>query len=110
VFEAEARLLQSRGHEVLRRTRDNASVAQLHPVRLAQRTVWNHEVFRELRTLIRGSRPSVMHYTTRCPWFPQRLTTRLMRNFSRLWERSTTADSYVRAGCSFAMATYVSCV
>jgi glycosyltransferase involved in cell wall biosynthesis len=61
VFEAEARLLQAHGHEVLRFTRDNSTVGQLHPLQLAQRTLWNHEVYRELRALIRKTRPSVMH-------------------------------------------------
>lgn len=61
VFEAEARLLQAHGHEVLQFTRDNSTVGQLHPFQLALRTLWNHEVFRELRALIRSQRPHVMH-------------------------------------------------
>lgn len=61
VFEAEAHLLEAHGHEVTRFTRHNSAVAELHPLRVAQKTLWNHEVFRELRALIRRVRPAVMH-------------------------------------------------
>ncbi|HWN17731.1 MAG TPA: glycosyltransferase family 4 protein [Gemmatimonadales bacterium] len=67
VFEAEARLLQDHGHEVLRFTRDNSTVGQLRQLQLVQRTLWNQEVFRELRALIRKTRPSVMHVHNTLP-------------------------------------------
>lgn len=67
VFEAEARLLQVHGQEVFQFTRDNSTVGQLHQLQLAQRTLWNQEVYRELRALIRRKRPSVMHVHNTLP-------------------------------------------
>jgi len=61
VFEAEARLLQAHGHEVIRFTKHNEEVTRLPQLQLAQRTLWNQEVYRELRSFVRVNRPDVMH-------------------------------------------------
>src|SRR5262249_39075649 len=66
-FAAEAQLLESRGHEVLRFTRHNDAVAGMSRLSVACKTCWNREVHRELRELIRSHRPEVMHCTNTFP-------------------------------------------
>ena len=67
VFADEGRLLESRGHEVLRYTADNRAVASMSRVKLAWRTIWNSHSYREVRKLVRQSRPDVMHCTNTFP-------------------------------------------
>jgi glycosyltransferase involved in cell wall biosynthesis len=67
VFEEEAQLLESRGHEVLRYTAHNDAIDALPRVTLALRTIWNHRVHTELRELIGRTRPAVMHVHNTLP-------------------------------------------
>ncbi|MBX6740946.1 MAG: glycosyltransferase family 4 protein [Acetobacteraceae bacterium] len=60
-FAAEASLLEARGHEVDRFTLHNDAVVRLDMATLATKTIWNREVYRELRRRIRERRPAVMH-------------------------------------------------
>lgn len=60
-FAAEASLLEAHGHEVDRFTLHNDTVARLDKASLAAKTIWNGEVYRELRKRIRERRPAVMH-------------------------------------------------
>lgn len=66
-FEAEAALLESRGHSVVRYTLHNDAVARMHPLTVAGKTMWNRSANRELRELIRVERPDVMHCTNTFP-------------------------------------------
>jgi glycosyltransferase involved in cell wall biosynthesis len=66
-FAAEARLLESRGHEVLRYELDNETIKQMRGWSVAARALWNRASYRELRDLIRRERPSVMHCTNTFP-------------------------------------------
>jgi glycosyltransferase involved in cell wall biosynthesis len=61
VFQAEARLLESRGNEVVRYTKHNDQVAQLGRASLARITIWNGDTYREVRALLRRERPEVVH-------------------------------------------------
>jgi glycosyltransferase involved in cell wall biosynthesis len=67
VFSDEAALLESRGHEVLRYTMHNNTIAGMNRLRLAWRTLWNSQSYREVRGLIRRERPDVMHCTNTFP-------------------------------------------
>src|SRR5918995_7060232 len=67
VFAAEAALLESHGHRVLRYRVHNDQVAGMDPVTLAGSTVWNRSTHRELRTLIRQERPQVAHFHNTLP-------------------------------------------
>jgi glycosyltransferase involved in cell wall biosynthesis len=67
VFAAEAGLLEARDHRVLRYTMHNDQVSGLNPLTLAKATVWNGEVYRELRALMRGERPQVAHFHNTFP-------------------------------------------
>lgn len=67
VFAAESDLLQSRGHRVLRYALHNDSVTAMSRPELARATVWNGEVYRELRDLIRRERPQVAHFHNTLP-------------------------------------------
>src|SRR5438874_1303757 len=66
-FEDEARLLESRGHRVLRYTVHNDAIEQMGKVTVARRCLWNSRAYRELRDLLRRERPDVMHCTNLFP-------------------------------------------
>ena len=63
----EARLLESRGHEVVRYTAHNDQVSSLSKLTLAQRTIWNQKSFRELRSVIAQHRPHIVHVHNTLP-------------------------------------------
>ncbi|MGD0901127.1 MAG: glycosyltransferase [Thermoguttaceae bacterium] len=66
-FAAEAGMLESRGHEVLRYTLHNDAIGQMGRLAVAARTLWNRQSYRRLRDLIRAHRPAVMHCTNTFP-------------------------------------------
>lgn len=66
-FGQEVRLLQSRGHEVVRYTKHNDEVREIGRLAAARRTVWNRDTYRELRELFRMHRPDVVHFTNTFP-------------------------------------------
>jgi len=66
-FEDEARLLESRGHEVVRYTLHNDAINEMGRVGIAVRTVWNHRVYRELREIMASSAPELVHFTNTFP-------------------------------------------
>jgi glycosyltransferase involved in cell wall biosynthesis len=63
----EARLLESRGHEVVWYTAHNDQVSSLSKLTLAQRTVWNQKTYRELRSVIAQHRPHIAHVHNTLP-------------------------------------------
>ena len=63
----EARLLESRGHEVVRYTAHNDQVSSLSKLTLAQRTIWNQNTYRELRSVIAQHRPHIVHVHNTLP-------------------------------------------
>jgi glycosyltransferase involved in cell wall biosynthesis len=67
VFACEASLLESNGHQVVRYTQHNDSVAGMPLVKLAAKTVWNRSTYRELRQVIRRERPDVCHFHNTFP-------------------------------------------
>jgi glycosyltransferase involved in cell wall biosynthesis len=66
-FAAEARMLEDRGHEVIRYTLHNDAIDDMRRWDVARRTVWNPEVYHTLRRLIRHERPDVVHTTNTFP-------------------------------------------
>jgi glycosyltransferase involved in cell wall biosynthesis len=67
IFTTESALLESYGHEVLRYTLSNDQIATTNPLKLAQKTLWNSDVYRELRSLIRQEKPQVTHFHNTFP-------------------------------------------
>ncbi len=67
VFADEGALLEARGHQVVRYTAHNDRIAGMRAPVLAQVTVWNRAVYRELRAFIRKERPAVMHFQNTFP-------------------------------------------
>lgn len=61
VFEEEAGLLESRGHQVTRYLASNDRIEEIGHATLAKETLWNSEAYRELRGAIHRERPDVMH-------------------------------------------------
>ena len=66
-FAAEASLLESHGHHVLRFIRHNDTINRMGRFEVARRTIWNSDTFHELRELIRRERPAVIHCTNVFP-------------------------------------------
>ena len=66
-FEAEARVLEENGHEVVRYTVHNDAIRDMGRLAVAGKTLWNRTTYRELRSLIRRERPDVMHCTNTFP-------------------------------------------
>jgi glycosyltransferase involved in cell wall biosynthesis len=61
VVRAESALLSARGHTVVPFVRDNRDIGGMMAGRLAAMTLWNREVYRELRQLIRRHAPLAVH-------------------------------------------------
>lgn len=62
VFLAEASLLESYGHRVVRYSTHNDRVAGTNRLALAGNTLWNSSTYQELRALMRRERPRVAHF------------------------------------------------
>lgn len=63
----ETALLESNGHEVVNFTLDNDDIVGMNPLVLAKNTLWNHQVYRDLRKLIREQKPQVAHFHNTFP-------------------------------------------
>ncbi len=67
VFQDESRLLEAHGHEVLRFTMDNRSIRDASRWKVAGQALWNPSAYREIRGLIRRTRPALLHCTNYFP-------------------------------------------
>lgn len=67
IFAAESELLESRGHRVVRFVLHNERVEEMSRAELARKTVWNADVYRELRELIREENIEVAHFQNTFP-------------------------------------------
>lgn len=67
VFTAESSLLEERGHGVLRYMTHNDRIEGTSSVELARSTLWNGQVYREVRALIRAGRPRIVHFHNTFP-------------------------------------------
>src|ERR1700722_9423408 len=66
-FAAEARLLEERGHPVVRYTLHNDAIDGMSKLTVAGKTLWNAHVYHEVRQLIRRERPRLLHCTNIFP-------------------------------------------
>ncbi|HEY9653846.1 MAG TPA: glycosyltransferase [Coleofasciculaceae cyanobacterium] len=67
IWATESALLESYGHEVLRYTVDNDGIKGMNPLLLAKNTVWNSDIYRDLRSLIREQKPQIAHFHNTLP-------------------------------------------
>jgi len=67
VFEAEAALLESRGHRLERFTLDNGDLREHNPIAMAAATVWNARTYRALRQMCRRTQADVVHFHNTFP-------------------------------------------
>jgi glycosyltransferase involved in cell wall biosynthesis len=67
IFDTEASLLASHGHEVIRHTVHNDAVKEMGQLQVAAATVWNTQSYRELRELARREKPDVAHFHNTFP-------------------------------------------
>lgn len=67
IFEAEAALLEAYGHHVLRYTLHNDQIEGMSTLDRVQSTLWNRQVYRELRDLIHRLQPEVAHFHNTFP-------------------------------------------
>jgi glycosyltransferase involved in cell wall biosynthesis len=68
-FEDEAKLLESRGHEVIRYTTHNDSIKDRGLLSVAAKTLWNKESAEHLACLVKQHRPHVLHAVNTFPLF-----------------------------------------
>lgn len=67
VFAAETSLLEAKRHQVIRYTIHNDAITHMDSLQLARATVWNQEIYRELRQLLRQEKPHVVHFHNSFP-------------------------------------------
>jgi glycosyltransferase involved in cell wall biosynthesis len=67
IVEAEAQLLQERGHDVHFFTMHNDQVERMSQSSLAKATLWNTAAYREISTVIRVEKPDVAHFHNTFP-------------------------------------------
>ena len=68
VFEVEAELLRSQGHEVHKFVRRNDEFSGLETIAVAGGTIWNRSAARAIAELVRDERADVVHFHN---WLPQ---------------------------------------
>ncbi|MGF1542025.1 MAG: glycosyltransferase family 4 protein [Pleurocapsa sp.] len=67
IFATEADLLESYGHKVYRYQMDNHQLKQMNPLTLTKATLWNSQVYQEIRTLITEIKPQIAHFHNTFP-------------------------------------------
>lgn len=67
IFETEANLLESYGHQVIRYTTHNDSISKMNPISLARASFWNDRSYNELRVLIQQQKPQIAHFHNTFP-------------------------------------------
>jgi len=67
VFAAEAELLESHGHDILRYSVHNDTLNHLSRMAMARLTLWNDAIYHELLDLFRQARPDVAHFHNTFP-------------------------------------------
>ena len=67
VFEAETRLLESRGHEVLRYVDDNERIGRWSTVPAGVSAVWSRTAYRRIREIVRREKPEIVHFHNTLP-------------------------------------------
>lgn len=61
VFSQETALLRAHGHEVLQLTASNHHLREISRLRAAANTIWNREVYWQVKQLLAEQRPDVIH-------------------------------------------------
>lgn len=67
IFETEAKLLESYGHQVIQHTIHNDRINNMSSLALAKATFWNSQIYQELRTLIKQEKPQIAHFHNTFP-------------------------------------------
>ncbi|BAU66919.1 glycosyl transferase group 1 [Stanieria sp. NIES-3757] len=67
IFNTEVNLLHSRGHEVWCYTLNNDQIRKINLLELTKRTLWNGEVYQQLRALVRQEKPDLAHFHNTFP-------------------------------------------
>ena len=69
LFEDEVKLLESKGHDVVRHTAHSDSITKRELLKVAAGTLWSRKSYRELTKLIQEIRPDVIHSVNTFPLF-----------------------------------------
>jgi glycosyltransferase involved in cell wall biosynthesis len=67
VFQSESELLEENGHQVWRYTLTNDRIGEMSSLSLLGKTLWNHQVYRELRSLIHQEQIQIAHFHNTFP-------------------------------------------
>ena len=66
-YAAESGLLEANGCKVLRYTLHNRQIQGMNPLMLAQATLWNKQVYRNLREIMKREHPKIAHFQNTFP-------------------------------------------
>lgn len=67
VFQAESDLLKSNGQQVWHYTLNNEQIGEMSAIALLGKTLWNQQVYRELRSLIQKQQIQIAHFHNTFP-------------------------------------------
>lgn len=67
VFQAEADLLEARGHQVIRYVDDNDRINRITSVPTSATAVWSRAAYRRIRSIVRAERPDIVHFHNTFP-------------------------------------------
>jgi glycosyltransferase involved in cell wall biosynthesis len=67
VFETEASMLESEGHEVLRCTISNSEIRNTNSLRVATETFWSQSSYARIRNIVETFQPAVVHFHNTFP-------------------------------------------
>jgi glycosyltransferase involved in cell wall biosynthesis len=67
VYQAEAMLLEASGHQIYRYNLHNNQIPQMSAISIMAKTLWNQQVYQELRSLIRKEQIQIAHFHNTFP-------------------------------------------
>lgn len=67
VFKAESEMLEVNGNKIYHYTLNNDRIAEMSSFKILRKTLWNHQVYGEIRTLIRKERIHIAHFHNTFP-------------------------------------------
>ena len=67
IFNTESNLLEERGHYVKRYTLHNDQIKGMNSLALAKKTLWNSQVYQEMKALVQREKPDIVHFHNTFP-------------------------------------------
>ena len=67
VFAAESSLLKNNGHTVVEYTDHNDRIANLKNISIAFQTIWSHQSYKKLTSMLDPVKPDIVHFHNTFP-------------------------------------------